>query len=95
MGGGPIRSCAGCRRRRPQPELVRIAAGPGGVVAVDAWDPESRRSIARRLPGRGTYVCPARDCIERAWKTRALERALGREERIPERVLSDLLALIE
>jgi predicted RNA-binding protein YlxR (DUF448 family) len=84
MGGGPIRSCAGCRRRRPQPELVRIAARPGGEVAVDAGG---------RAPGRGVYVCPDRACVERAWTSRAFERALGYAGRIPEELHGELLSM--
>jgi predicted RNA-binding protein YlxR (DUF448 family) len=75
---------------------VRIAAGPDGAVAVDAWDPESRRSVAgRRSPGRGVYLCPERACVERACRARSLERALGREERVPEELVTELLATIE
>lgn len=64
----PIRTCVACRRRRPQHELVRVAATPEGV----RLDPERRR------PGRGAYVCPEAECLAAARRRegRTLRRAL-------------------
>ncbi|MTV23921.1 YlxR family protein [Nitriliruptoraceae bacterium ZYF776] len=66
--GGPVRTCVGCRRRRPQGELARFARTPDGV----------RYDRRRRMPGRGAYVCPDPTCIEAAAKrgAGALRRAL-------------------
>ena len=64
----PMRMCAGCRTRRPKRELCRVVRTPQQTVEVDATGKRS---------GRGAYVCadnPA--CLEKAVKTRALERAL-------------------
>ena len=61
MKQAPRRTCVGCRTTRAQPELVRIAATPDGVVV----DPH------RTLPGRGAYVCPDPRCLE------LIERAQG------------------
>lgn len=59
----PIRTCVGCRQRRPQAELLRCVLGADGVVRVD-----------RVAPGRGAWVCgPA--CIEPARRRRAFDRA--------------------
>lgn len=65
----PMRMCMGCRERRPKRELARVVrrASDGAVVL----DPTGR------LAGRGAYICadhPA--CLEKAVKTKALERAL-------------------
>ena len=43
----PVRTCAACRTRRAQQELLRIARDETGLVP----DPK------RQLPGRGLYVC--------------------------------------
>jgi predicted RNA-binding protein YlxR (DUF448 family) len=71
MGPGgkhvPVRTCAGCGRRAPRGELIRLAARPGGGLAVD---------LPGRLPGRGAYLCPDRGCLESALKRRRLERSL-------------------
>ncbi|MDQ5815751.1 MAG: YlxR family protein, partial [Actinomycetota bacterium] len=55
MGDAPIRTCAGCRRRRPQPELIRVVRGPDGVVSLDHDDAvraASGASVTGRAPGR-------------------------------------------
>jgi len=49
------RTCLGCRRVRPQPELIRIARGPEGAACFD---------IEGRMPGRGAWVCPAPSCLD-------------------------------
>lgn len=60
-----MRRCAGCGRRAPKGELLRIVAADG----IAQLDP------AGQLPGRGTYACgPA--CLERLQDRRSLSRAL-------------------
>ena len=51
----PLRTCVGCRRVRAKRELVRIVRAPGGLLATD-----------RDGAGRGAYVCPDGDCLDRA-----------------------------
>jgi len=51
----PLRTCVGCHRVRAKRELVRIVRAPGGPLVVD-----------REGAGRGAYVCPDADCLERA-----------------------------
>jgi len=69
----PVRQCAGCGRRRPQRELVRMTAADG-VLAIDR---------ERRLPGRGVYLCPSRDCAERARRKGAIPRRLRFSVMVP------------
>lgn len=64
----PMRMCVGCREMKPKRELVRIVCSKEGAIAVDETG---------KAPGRGAYVCPARGCLERAVKSRALERAFS------------------
>lgn len=62
---GPIRTCIGCRRRRPQPELLRLVRTDVGTYA-----------IGRTLPGRGAWLC--RDdpgCFDEAVRRGGLARA--------------------
>ena len=65
----PMRMCVGCRTMTPKRELVRIACSSEGEVTVDPTG---------KAPGRGAYVCRKKACLERAVKTRALERAFQR-----------------
>jgi predicted RNA-binding protein YlxR (DUF448 family) len=60
----PLRTCAGCGRKAPQPELVRFSAREGKLVA------------GRTEPGRGAYTCRRLACFERAAGRRAFNRVL-------------------
>jgi predicted RNA-binding protein YlxR (DUF448 family) len=70
----PVRTCVGCGRRAPQADLVRFVAQDGRLVN----DP------ARRLPGRGAYICRSAACFERARTRRAFSRTLRRAVVVPE-----------
>ena len=65
----PVRTCLGCRDRAPQAELLRVVADAGSVRA----DPR------RALPGRGAYLHPDAECVQRAVRRRAFGRALRAE----------------
>ena len=60
----PERTCAGCGRKAPQPELVRFAAREGWLLP------------GRTEPGRGAYTCRRLACFERAVDRRAFNRVL-------------------
>ena len=76
----PMRMCVVCRTMKEKRELIRIVRGTDGTIAVD------RKGKA---PGRGAYVCLDRLCVERAQKTRQLERVF--ETRIPDGIYASLL----
>lgn len=61
-----IRTCVGCGARAAKSDLLRIVAVDDEVV-VDA---------AARRPGRGAYLHPSQDCVERARRRRSIPRAL-------------------
>lgn len=64
----PMRMCTGCRERKPKQELIRVVRTPEGPIVIDRTG---------RKNGRGAYIC--RDnaaCLEKAVKTRMLERSL-------------------
>lgn len=62
----PERTCVGCRGVFAKADVVRIVAGPSGVV-ID---------YREKLPGRAAYVCPTRECIVKALSKENLSRAL-------------------
>lgn len=64
----PQRQCAGCRTQRDKRELIRVVRDSEGVVSID---------VTGRKNGRGAYICPKPECLEKAIKTKALERALS------------------
>lgn len=65
----PVRTCIGCRIRDEKHRLIRIVACDRSVV-VD---------IGQTQPGRGAYLHPKPECLERALKRRSLGRALRSE----------------
>ena len=75
----PMRMCVACREMRPKKELIRVVRTPEGWVTLDRTG---------RANGRGAYLCDSVDCLSRAVKTRALERAL--ETRIDESIFDSL-----
>ncbi|MDH4162429.1 MAG: DUF448 domain-containing protein [Nitrospirota bacterium] len=62
----PERTCIGCRNTFPKDQVVRIIAGPQGVV-ID---------YREKLPGRAAYVCAKPACIIQALTRDVLSRAL-------------------
>lgn len=62
-----MRKCMGCQESKSKRELIRVVRGPEGEVSID---------VTGRKAGRGAYICPREECLERAIKTKALERAL-------------------
>ena len=80
----PMRQCLGCREMKPKPELLRVVRPPEGEVSPDARG---------KKPGRGAYVCPNAECLRRAVKSRALDRAL--ETKIPDVVMERLTEALE
>jgi predicted RNA-binding protein YlxR (DUF448 family) len=66
MTASPERTCVGCGRKAPQPELLRFGSVDGRLV------------IGRTLPGRGAYTCRRLVCFERAVASRGFNRVLRR-----------------
>lgn len=63
----PMRMCVGCREMKPKMQLLRVVKPQDGEAYID------RKGKA---PGRGAYVCDQIECLRKAQKSRALERAL-------------------
>ena len=76
----PIRTCVGCRERRPQPELHRCTLAPDGSPRV-----------SRAAPGRGAWICGP-ECLEPARRSRGFERAWRRP--LAPHVFDELRALL-
>ena len=64
----PLRQCLGCREMKPKGELIRVVRSPEGEISLD---------FRGRKPGRGAYLCPDPNCLARARKGRAIERAFS------------------
>ena len=75
----PMRQCMGCRERKSKKEMIRVVRTTEGTVSLD---------FSGKLNGRGAYVCPDRECLKKAMKSRALDRCL--EVSIPQEVYDRL-----
>jgi hypothetical protein len=75
----PIRTCVSCRTSSDKRSLVRIVRTSEGEVRVDPTG---------KVPGRGAYLCGAKECVALAIKANKLGRALRCE--IPERFRTEL-----
>ena len=62
-----MRMCVGCREMKPKKELIRVVRQPSGQVMLDRTG---------KAAGRGAYVFPDSACLEKARKSKVLERTL-------------------
>ena len=79
----PQRMCVGCREMRDKRDLIRIVRVEDGA----AFDGTGKK------PGRGAYICKNRECLDKAKKSRGLERAL--KVKISEEVYAGLFEALE
>lgn len=80
----PMRQCVGCREMRPKKELIRVVKSPEGEISLD---------FRGKAPGRGAYLCPDPECLKKAIRAKALERAF--DVKIPQEVLDGLMQAME
>lgn len=62
----PQRTCIGCNTQKDKKELIRIVKNKEGEIFVDKTG---------KLPGRGAYICDNIDCLEKAIKSKRLEKS--------------------
>ena len=63
----PMRMCVGCREMKPKASLLRVVKPQEGDAHIDRTG---------KAAGRGAYVCESIECLKKAEKIRALDRAL-------------------
>ncbi len=80
----PMRKCMGCQEMKNKRELIRVVRTPEGEVVIDKTGKKS---------GRGAYICPSSDCLEKAITRHSIERAL--EVSIEENVYQSLREELE
>lgn len=64
----PMRMCLGCNEMKPKKELVRVVKSPEGDISVD---------LTGKKSGRGAYICRCAECLNKAKKSRRLEKAFS------------------
>ncbi len=75
----PMRKCVGCQEMKSKKEMIRIIRNTEGEFLLDATGKKN---------GRGAYLCPNRECLEKAIKSKGLERSFG--QAIPKEVYESL-----
>lgn len=61
----PQRTCIGCNTKKDKKDLVRIVRTQDGEIKLDRTG---------KLNGRGAYICDNIECLEKAMKSKKLER---------------------
>lgn len=76
----PKRTCLGCNEIKPKKDLIRIVKNKENQIFVDKTG---------KANGRGAYICNNITCLEKAKKTKRLERTF--EEKINEEIYEKLM----
>lgn len=80
----PMRMCAVTRERFPKQELLRVIVTKEGLVEVD---PTGKKN------GHGAYIKKDLEVLEKAKKTKALERAL--ETKLNDEIYEEIEGIIK
>ncbi len=80
----PQRTCIVCRSQKNKNELLRIVKNKENQIKVDEIGKES---------GRGAYICYDMNCLEKAQKSKKLEKAL--EIKIYNEIYEEIKRVIE
>ena len=80
----PQRTCIVCRSQKNKNELLRIVKNKENQIKVDENGKES---------GRGAYICYDMNCLEKAQKSKKLEKAL--EIKIDNEIYEEIKRVIE
>jgi len=79
----PLRTCVVNKTQHPKKELIRIVATKENVVSID---------LTGKSNGRGAYLLLTKAVVNKAKKSKALERKL--EVSVPDRIYEELLELV-
>ena len=80
----PLRKCIISNEQLPKKELIRVVKNKEGTVNVD---------LTGKLSGRGAYLKKDIKIIEKAIKTKKLDRHL--DTKIPDEIYEELLGLFK
>ena len=75
----PLRMCLGCNEMKSKQELLRVVKSPEGEISIDSTGKKN---------GRGAYLCHSAVCLEKAVKSKRLERTF--QTAVPNEVYESL-----
>lgn len=79
----PQRSCIGCNTKKDKKDLIRIVKDKNGNISIDKTG---------KANGRGAYICDNIECLEKAIKSKRLERTF--EKSIDSEIYENLRGVI-
>lgn len=79
----PQRTCMGCNSKKEKNELIRIVKNNKNEITVDRTG---------KLEGRGAYICNNMECLEKAIKSKRIEKAI--EAKISDEIFEQLKSFI-
>lgn len=79
----PQRTCIGCNTQKNKKDLIRIVKDKDGNISIDRTG---------KANGRGAYICDNIECLEKAIKSKKLERTF--ETKISEEIYENLRGVI-
>ncbi|MGL4344600.1 MAG: RNase P modulator RnpM [Cellulosilyticaceae bacterium] len=62
----PLRKCTGCGEMKDKREMIRVVKNNEDQFSMD---------FTGKKPGRGAYICKDVECLNKAEKTKGLERS--------------------
>ena len=77
------RMCMGCNNKKDKKELIRVVLNKNVEIAIDKTG---------KLAGRGAYICDSIECLEKAIKTKRLEKCF--DMKIDEHIYNELRGVI-
>lgn len=75
----PMRKCVGCGEMKNKTAMIRVLKTTDEDFVLDATGKKN---------GRGAYLCFSKDCLEKAIKTKGLERSF--KQSIPKEIYEKL-----
>ena len=75
----PKRTCIGCNETKLKNDLIRIVKDKDGNISLD---------LTGKANGRGAYICNSTQCLEKAIKSKRLERSF--ETKIDNKIYDEL-----
>lgn len=79
----PQRSCVVCKAQKNKNELLRIVKNKENIIKIDNTGKES---------GRGAYICYSEECLEKAIKSKKIEKAL--EIKVEDKIYEEMKNII-
>ncbi len=62
----PLRQCIGCAQMKPKKEMMRVLKDQENNIVLD---------LTGKKNGRGAYLCVSKECLQKARKSKGLERS--------------------